>query len=55
MTTLLPIPSIPEPIKKPKCLDLDDFSDDEQYYKYQKKRVTYRAWRFSLLCSSNVI
>lgn len=46
---------MPEPMKKPKNLDLDDFSEDEQYYKHRNQMLKYNSWRFSLLCSKNVV
>lgn len=47
---------MPEPPgKKPKNMDPDDFSDDEQYYKHRAQMLKYKAWKYSLLCAKNVV
>ena len=45
---LITMPSAPEPGRKPKIMDFDDFSDDEQYYKHRNQVLKYNAWRYSL-------
>ena len=49
------LPSMPEPFRRPKNMDIDDFSEDEQYYKHRNTMVRYNAWRYSLMCQKNVV
>ena len=55
LATYFPVPSLAEPIRKPRNVDPDDFSDDEQYHRHRHKLLVYRGWRYSLLCANNVI
>ena len=47
---------MPEPPgRRPKNLDPDDFSDDEQYYKHRSLMLKYKSWKYSLLNAKNVV